>query len=52
MAACNCKCQDPSGEGPQWNELTEEVCGTPLDGEHVACQFDKQFRPDKANQVR
>ncbi|KAL0471498.1 hypothetical protein QR685DRAFT_570284 [Neurospora intermedia] len=26
LAGCNCKCQDPSGTGPQWNDLTEQVC--------------------------
>ncbi|KAL5333688.1 hypothetical protein BJX70DRAFT_403306 [Aspergillus crustosus] len=22
----NCKCQDPSGTGPQWNDITEKCC--------------------------
>jgi hypothetical protein len=27
LAGYNCKCQDPSGTGPQWNVETEKVCG-------------------------
>ncbi|KAF4976856.1 hypothetical protein FZEAL_6540 [Fusarium zealandicum] len=50
FAGCNCKCQDPSGSGPQWNDLTEQVCGTKLAGENDICFLDKTFRPDKANQ--
>ena len=26
LAGHNCKCQDPSGVGPQWNDLTEQCC--------------------------
>ena len=28
LAGGNCKCQDPSGTGPQWNDLTEQICKT------------------------
>ncbi|KAK4624419.1 hypothetical protein CLAFUW4_06388 [Fulvia fulva] len=38
LAAGNCKCQDPSGTGPQWNEYTEMCCEN---GNNVSC--------DKAN---
>lgn len=51
MAACNCKCQDPSGEGPQWNDLTKAVCDQKLGDETGLCQFDKSFLSDKNNQV-
>ncbi|KAF1825866.1 uncharacterized protein K489DRAFT_331331 [Dissoconium aciculare CBS 342.82] len=27
MAGQNCKCQDPSGTGPQYNDATETCCG-------------------------
>jgi hypothetical protein len=26
LAGQNCKCQDPSGKGPQWNEYTNRCC--------------------------
>ncbi|KAH8883768.1 hypothetical protein GQ53DRAFT_663309, partial [Thozetella sp. PMI_491] len=28
FAGKNCKCQDPSGTGEQWNDLTKACCDT------------------------
>ncbi|KAK7984708.1 hypothetical protein PG996_006054 [Apiospora saccharicola] len=51
LAGCNCKCQDPSGTGPQWNDLTQRACGTQLPGENGACALNKQYHGDQHHQV-
>ncbi|WAO88921.1 Hypothetical protein NCS54_00628900 [Fusarium falciforme] len=44
IAGHNCKCQDPSGTGPQWNDLTKKVCQERLPGESSYCQqFGKKY---------
>ncbi|KAK8075496.1 hypothetical protein PG997_010159 [Apiospora hydei] len=50
LAGCNCKCQDPSGTGPQWNDLTAQGCGTKLAGESIACSWNKQYHGDQHHQ--
>ncbi|EGO59851.1 hypothetical protein NEUTE1DRAFT_39997 [Neurospora tetrasperma FGSC 2508] len=37
LAGCNCKCQDPSGTGPQWDDLTEQVCDMQNDESSLFC---------------
>ncbi|KAH7136189.1 hypothetical protein B0J11DRAFT_179929 [Dendryphion nanum] len=32
LAGQNCKCQHPSGTGPQWNQLTKECCNSETTG--------------------
>ncbi|KAK3946685.1 hypothetical protein QBC32DRAFT_225552 [Pseudoneurospora amorphoporcata] len=50
LAGCNCKCQDPSGTGPQWNDLTEEACDTQLPGESGECLLTKVYHGDQHHQ--
>ncbi|KAK8122668.1 hypothetical protein PG984_011338 [Apiospora sp. TS-2023a] len=50
LAGCNCKCQDPSGTGPQWNDLTQKACGIQLPGESGACVLNKQYHGDQHHQ--
>lgn len=49
QAGYNCKCQDPSGVGPQWNSLTERVCEEQEAGSWIWC--DINYAEDKAHQV-
>ncbi|KAI8242807.1 hypothetical protein K4K55_009690 [Colletotrichum sp. SAR 10_96] len=48
FAGKNCKCQDPSGKGPQWNDLTKQCCNGDV---NAGCFFAPNF-PGPNNQVR
>ncbi|WAO88919.1 Hypothetical protein NCS54_00628600 [Fusarium falciforme] len=50
LAGKNCKCQDPSGTGPQWNDLTKKVCGEQLRGESMLCLANKKYHGDQHHQ--
>ncbi|KAL3484724.1 hypothetical protein BJX62DRAFT_243668 [Aspergillus germanicus] len=52
LAGHNCKCQDPSGTGPQWDDLTEEACGKNLgnEGDNLFCGIDKYYHGDQHHQ--
>ncbi|KAF4461141.1 hypothetical protein FALBO_12059 [Fusarium albosuccineum] len=50
FAAGNCKCQDPSGTGPQWDDLTQKACGMQFPGENGACVLNKQYHGDQHHQ--
>ncbi|KAF3801020.1 hypothetical protein GCG54_00010298 [Colletotrichum gloeosporioides] len=47
FAGKNCKCQDPSGKGPQWNGLTKQCCNGDV---NAGCFFAPNF-PGPNNQV-
>ncbi|KAK2772601.1 hypothetical protein CKAH01_13897 [Colletotrichum kahawae] len=40
FAGKNCKCQDPSGKGPQWNDLTKQCCNGDV---NAGCFFAPNF---------
>ncbi|KAI8210820.1 hypothetical protein K4K52_011655 [Colletotrichum sp. SAR 10_76] len=46
FAGKNCKCQDPSGKGPQWNDLTKQCCNGDV---NAGCFFAPSF-PGPNNQ--
>ncbi|KAI8253653.1 hypothetical protein K4K58_007060 [Colletotrichum sp. SAR11_239] len=46
FAGKNCKCQDPSGKGPQWNDLTKQCCNGDV---NAGCFFAPNF-PGPNNQ--
>ncbi|KAF2723928.1 hypothetical protein K431DRAFT_324746, partial [Polychaeton citri CBS 116435] len=50
FAGHNCKCQDPSGTGPQWDSLTEKACNTVLNGETENCVLFKKYHADQHHQ--
>ncbi|KAK3491737.1 hypothetical protein B0T13DRAFT_477498 [Neurospora crassa] len=50
LAGCNCKCQDPSGSGPQWNDLTEKVCNIQQANQGIFCM--QTYHEDQHHQVR
>ena len=57
IAGRNCKCQDPSGNGPQWDGLTQQVCNEQASGASagasgLACQINIGYHADQHHQVR
>ncbi|KAK3347634.1 hypothetical protein B0H65DRAFT_441241 [Neurospora tetraspora] len=50
LAGCNCKCQDPSGTGPQWDDLTYEACSVQLPDESAACLMNKVYHGQEHHQ--
>ena len=51
LAGHNCKCQDPSGTGPQYNSMTESCCGNGAVTE-TCPSFQPNYHGDQHHQVR
>ncbi|KAF7453523.1 hypothetical protein A1F94_000168 [Pyrenophora tritici-repentis] len=50
-AGHNCKCQDPSGTGPQWDGLTQQVCNEQSASQNLICGTNIIYHPQEHHQV-
>ncbi|EDU39957.1 hypothetical protein PtrSN002B_000477 [Pyrenophora tritici-repentis] len=49
-AGHNCKCQDPSGTGPQWDGLTQQVCNEQSASQNLICGTNIIYHPQEHHQ--